>query len=264
MHSIHFFDKENLYRNIFPKNNFETCEFEVHMQTSEADIIAGSLQDICWAFEHIEKRAEALGNLDDAKRYNEVLNLIGTIRQLGSMIKVDFIKSREFGDVFYNHLNELYVFNLFTPDSTLNTYRDVVSKLLLFTNNSKLPSDRSLLSTSYFRDPLLNLVIDKRPQVGLGFHNLQEYHFDYLIKCYNVFKNNRDIREINSEYIELSLILTDKNNAKELVQSEARLCKVIEKTLDSLNILLKKESNNQYLEKLAFEGSSSISTIKSI
>ncbi|QUM81696.1 hypothetical protein HWV01_16100 [Moritella sp. 5] len=229
---IEFYNREELYRRIYPMNSFKSVSLDIDNTDSS---MPGDLADINKSYLLIIKQLTAfsIGNMDEKERKEAPHLYLLALVELLSLLNLTIIPKDKFGDVL---VNKKMVLNAYNLDTSINTLYHVLKGIMAFIgyqNIAKIPN----LSGPYYYDAMQCVLfkhIKTRTQYNVNLDNKK-----YAIALFDLymFFNNETIRHIDS-CTGLGLIhsfMRDGKKIANLIKNEEQLARLVNTLFNQYN-----------------------------
>ncbi|EDM65035.1 hypothetical protein PE36_12852 [Moritella sp. PE36] len=253
--TIEFYDREKLYRNIFPKNSFSNVHFHIdirgieYSKTDDLEAINYHYNIIIEQYDLIINHKEnenkpenkGLKSMGIDIRQIEVLNFINSLELLLELLHVTVISKNDFGDICskgHDGPKGNLLLNLYDLKNSLNVLDHVFKNIMAFTSNSDITDTPSFyIDYNFIHEVHRNLFNDPTIQNLYDF-NLDENGYAIgLFKFYDFYWFPEE--EVLRIKHDLDEFVYDNNKIKELVSDFDKLEQKINYFHDEFRLIMK-------------------------
>jgi hypothetical protein len=226
--TIEFYNREGLYRSIYPMNSFNHVSLDVVIDNSD-DCVSGSLADINTMYLLTIDQLTKLSNyiIDGKERRSAVYDHLDNLLFLSSKLNLMIISKGNFGDLCWN---EHVVLNAYELNDTVNTLHHAFKGIMVFVGNSDI-DDISHLTGSFYYDAMQE-VLFKHPRIK----QMYDFNLDntgYAIALYDlyIFFSDNTIRNLdnNQGYLQLYELMNDGGKVDYKIKDKDALYRLVNK-----------------------------------
>ncbi|MBY8068785.1 hypothetical protein KW492_11025 [Vibrio fluvialis] len=241
-HGVKFYNRTELYKNIFPDNNFSKFSAQVLPQ-SIVDAQAGSLQDSKTIYEKIMNRQ---ADYDAIQSSNFVHSHLNDLWQFFGLLHLTFPNKNNFGDITYKFCSkDFLIMNIFDLDKTLYVCEEVLQHLCDFSGLEHKPI-KTNTGSAFYTKALFNyffLQINHREfTINLG---QVRGSFNEIYRLITELPKDREFQDSAASSVASFLNLILNNEFADLSEKEA-IKKLLPQTR-YLHELLEEDYNSGHL-----------------
>ncbi|NOH82863.1 hypothetical protein F0249_03495 [Vibrio sp. 03-59-1] len=229
-----FINKTTLYSNIFPINNFKTCETIINL---DSEYRQNELQDIINKFHLLTNSFNSFYNPNTTE--DQAYNHLKCLLELAYALQVRFKPEPKVGDILYDPQLESHTINIFDPIATATQCEMILIKLCDFSGNS-LTSSLKYKYGKNFTDAILNLSFHKPQKEDIFISQDGLTITSMLYQCLQYFSESSASLN-NSFYKTLHECFYKPNEMHSLLSSKAKLIGLV----SSLREFLLSDGNPQ-------------------
>ncbi|MCL9775692.1 hypothetical protein [Vibrio methylphosphonaticus] len=233
-----FFDRDSLYHNIFPMNDFSHCSTKIDID-SNSEIEPDSLRDILYLYNQLISDLEAYATTPAQKQNRLLHQHLGNILSMTSILRVNFISKNEIGDVKVDIEKGFLIINVFRPIHTQVVLQEVLRGICVF-SGVRLKDNLNHRHSSFFTRTLLDFALSPTNKRGHNVHFGELYEFlSCLYECFIAFDNSelRKNPEVNQQYIALCQLFSDQEKIQELSVDQTKIRELLHENLCVLTAL---------------------------
>jgi hypothetical protein len=235
-HTIEFYDKDATYNNLFPENNIEHCVTKIDLNSLPQQSV-GTLKDCLDCYDFLHKRLEKITGSTSKDYYNNAHDLMFHLLQMSSLLGINFKDSCSIGYISPDFDKQTLLVNIFDPSHTFYRLEKTLKRICTFVSISPPPDISYKAGGAFLLDTFLYFTLEPTCLRGYLVHfGDHEKTLRYMYKCYKIFERPefRKEAQINSHYLVLCNLFTDKSAFYQMLDSKNELHQLFEEFLHSL------------------------------
>ncbi|PTO89641.1 hypothetical protein [Vibrio splendidus] len=246
---IEFYDKDDLYNNLFPENTPTSCSMVIDV-SSESQQSAGTLQDTLVCYEFLEKSLDRINSSSEKEYYTNAHNLIGDLLSLQSSLRIKFKDCNTLGYISPEFDNNLLLVNVFDTTKHVRCLEETLERICAFVSVPPPNGISHKAGGNFIMNTLLSFSLLHTQLRGYNMHfGNYENTLRCMYLCYKFFEKPecRGIEQVTSHSHRLWELFSQRNDLVALLDSKSDLHQLLEEFSLTLESLRKSSTNGEYI-----------------
>lgn len=246
---IEFYDKDDLYNNLFPENTPTSCSMVIDV-SSESQQSAGTLQDTLVCYEFLERALDRITPSPERENYTNAHNLIGELLSLQSSLRITFKDCNTLGYISPEFDKNILLVNVFDTTKHIRCLEETLERICAFVSVPPPNGISHKACGNFIMKTLLSFSLLNTQLRGYKMHfGNYENTLRCMYKCYDFFAKPecRGIEQATSHSHRLWELFSQRDDLVALLESKSDLHQLLEEFSVTLESLRKSSTNAEYI-----------------